>query len=68
MRKRLAGYGTWKYSRKPLDRNGLTKIAYIPKTKYPNPFWECINQKEATVKSVKRIGLNQTKEVDKGIF
>jgi Phosphatidylinositol 3- and 4-kinase. len=31
-------------------------------------FWECINQKEATVKSVKRIGLNQTKEVDKGIF
>ena len=35
--KRLAGYGTWKYSRKPLDRNGLTKIAYIPKTKYPNP-------------------------------
>ncbi len=35
--KRLAGYGTWKYSRKPLDRNGLTKIAYIPKTKYPDP-------------------------------
>lgn len=31
-------------------------------------FGEHINQKEAAVKSVKRIGLNQTKEVDKGIF
>ncbi len=33
----LSGYGTWKYSRKPLDRNGLTEIVYIPKTKCPNP-------------------------------
>ncbi len=31
-------------------------------------FGEHLNQKEAAIKSVKRIGLNQIREVDKGVF
>ncbi|MCI9077560.1 MAG: hypothetical protein HFH68_01380 [Lachnospiraceae bacterium] len=31
--KTLGSYGIWKHTRKPLDREGLTGIAYIPKVK-----------------------------------